>query len=122
MVYVIKDEDGNYVSPRKKDRKYYFVLFSGIVSGFSFYINADIANSKINKFNGLGNNFRLEYVDLKSIPRGKRVYTIGLDCLIADWDNPCRRRQDTKAQRELREYILWRWKEVMGLNTEEIEN
>lgn len=72
-MYVIKDENGNYVSPRENRKKWYFVLFSGITSGFTFYSNVDTAKKEMGKLNSLGHGFSLEYVEFKSIPNGKCI-------------------------------------------------
>jgi hypothetical protein len=65
MVYVIKNENGYYVNPK------FGALFSGITSGFIFYNNKDIIKQDLKKLN---DKHYSEYINLKDIPRGKRIY------------------------------------------------
>jgi len=72
-VYVIKDKDGNYISPRRTKNDWFFVAYTGDVTGFTFYSNIDTAQEEVKILNNLGNDFYLEQVDFKSIPKGRRV-------------------------------------------------
>jgi hypothetical protein len=72
-VYVIRDGEGNYISPRQTKKGWYYVAFTGIVTGFTFYASVEVAQKEMDALNGLGDNFYLDIIDLNSIPRGKRV-------------------------------------------------
>ena len=75
MVYVIKDVTGSFISPKATKRGWYYLKYSGIADGFTCYKNKQIMLHKLNHLNNLGNNFNWEYVNLKLIPKGKRIKT-----------------------------------------------
>ena len=70
MVYVIKNQDGLFVNPKFR------ALFSGITSGFTFYGSEDLAREKLSRLGGLDelNGCYLDYINLKDVPRGERIY------------------------------------------------
>lgn len=72
-VYVIRDRGGNYISPRHTKRGWFFVTYTGDTTGFTFYSNIEAAQGEVKILNNLGNDFYLEQVDFKSIPKGRRV-------------------------------------------------
>lgn len=67
MVWVIK-KDGLFVNPKFR------ALFSGYTSGFTFYNNEETAKDKLDKLGGLNDGYYIEYINLKNIPKGKRIY------------------------------------------------
>lgn len=73
-VYVIKDGAGNYISPRgNEEDSWFFVAYTGRnVTGFTFYSNKETATREMAILNGLGNDFHLDLVEFKSIPKGCR--------------------------------------------------
>ncbi len=77
-VYVIRDGKGNYISPRKSsietEESWFFVAYTGSTTGFTFYTNIDTAKDRLNKLYDWGHNdLYLDYIDLKSIPKGRRI-------------------------------------------------
>lgn len=77
LVYVIRDEKGNYVSARQTEEGWYYVIYSGICTGFTCYKcskrGKETADKDLVALKQLGNNFSLELVDLVLIPTGKRI-------------------------------------------------
>jgi len=76
MAYVIKDVEGNFISPKATERGWYYLTYSGDTTGFTYYKNKQTMLYKLNELNKLGNNFHWEYVNLKLIPIGKRINNI----------------------------------------------
>lgn len=63
--WVIKNKDGYYVNPD------FTALFTGKTTGFTGYINKATMQKDLEK---LGAGYYAEYIDLKEIPKGKRIY------------------------------------------------
>lgn len=63
--YVIKNEDGYYVNAKFR------ALFTGITSGFSGYGDENEARKDLER---LGRGYHLEYINLKDVPKGERIY------------------------------------------------
>lgn len=63
--WVIKNEDGYFVNAK------FGALFIGITTGFIAYDNEETARKDLDK---LGREYYLEYINLKDIPKGERVY------------------------------------------------
>lgn len=63
--WVIKNKDGYYVNPDFK------ALFTGITTGFTGYINKETMKKDLEM---LGERYHAEYINLKDIPKGERVY------------------------------------------------
>ncbi len=74
MVYIIRDENGNYVSPREARKGWYFVTYSGKASGFKFYSNVDTAKRQMEKIKKLGEgNFTIDFTDISMVPEGEII-------------------------------------------------
>lgn len=69
MNYAIKDDEGNYIAPRKN----YFVKYSGDTTGFVFYNSIKKATEEKDMLNSMGYDFYVEPVDIFRIPKGKRI-------------------------------------------------
>ncbi len=63
--WVIK-KDGYYVNAKFK------ALFSGLTTGFTGYTNEETIKKDLEK---LGQGYYSEYINLKDVPKGKRVYS-----------------------------------------------
>lgn len=63
--WVIRNEDGYFVNAK------FGALFTGITTGFIVYNNEETARKDLDK---LGREYYLEYINLKDIPKGERVY------------------------------------------------
>jgi hypothetical protein len=63
--WVIKNQDGYYVNAKFR------ALFSGITTGFTGYANKETMQKDLGR---LGEGYHSEYINLKNIPKGKRVY------------------------------------------------
>lgn len=73
-IYTIRNQDGNYISPKQTKNGWYFLIYSGRTTGFTFYNEQSkfIALNELNELNKFGNNFFLDSVDnIKIIPKGK---------------------------------------------------
>jgi hypothetical protein len=82
MIYVIRDQNGNFISPKQLKRGWYYTTYTGDCTGFTYYSNRDTAEFEVNELNKLNNNqFSLEYIDFKSIPSGKRINNTKKVCL-----------------------------------------
>lgn len=71
MVYVIQDQQGNYITPKKIDDEHNFLVYTGIGTGFTFYATEEAAGAKLSTLADLG--FSLNRVRFDSIPFGKRL-------------------------------------------------
>lgn len=65
FVWVIKNQDGYYVNAKFK------ALFTGHTTGFTFYSKKETMQKNLDT---LGEGYYAEYINLKDIPDGKRVY------------------------------------------------
>ncbi len=72
-VYVIVDGNGNYISPRNSDTGWYFVTYSGVDSGFTFYTKESTARSRMENIARMGCGFDVKCVNYKDIKEGKIV-------------------------------------------------
>lgn len=63
--WVIKNKDGNYVNSDFR------ALFTGITTGFTGYTNEETMKKDLEM---LGQEYYSEYINLKDVPKGKRVY------------------------------------------------
>ena len=64
-VGVIKDRDGHFVNPK------YQSLFTGLCTGFTGYTNEDALKKHLEM---LGEGYYAEYINIREIPDGERVY------------------------------------------------
>ena len=75
-VWIIKDVNGNFISHREMEGDKYYIAYSGIADGFSFYnINRkDTAEQKLYQLiNKYGDIFFIDKINLNIIPKGKRI-------------------------------------------------
>jgi hypothetical protein len=74
-VYVIRDREGNYISPKQTKKGWYFLIYSGRTTGFTFYNeNGKLTvKQELKALNDLGNNFYLDSVEFDSIPKGELI-------------------------------------------------
>lgn len=82
MVYVIQDEQGNYVADRAftlTDEGWMYCSFTGKTTGFTHYTNQKTAEDDLKRLQdlneeyGFGKKFTLEYIDLQTIKKGSYV-------------------------------------------------
>jgi len=65
MCWVIKNQEGYYVNPK------FGALFDGYTTGFVFYGKKEILKKNLKM---LGEGYYSEYLNLKDVPQGERVY------------------------------------------------
>jgi len=87
MVYVIKDQEGNFVSSNfaftLTDEGWLYYCFTGITTGFSCYKSNDVgletATNELKKLQklddkyGFGKEFHIELIDCNLIKMGKSI-------------------------------------------------
>jgi len=80
MIYVIRDEEGNFICAREIKKGYYYTTYTGITTGFTYYtgdVGKKTAEEKLKKLNEQFKcNFILDYIDLQDIPDGIRIENI----------------------------------------------
>lgn len=76
-VWIIRDKQGNFISFREMIRRkgWYHVIYSGIATGFSFYISTakTTAEQHLKLLNDAGYTYFLDFVDINQIPKGARI-------------------------------------------------
>jgi hypothetical protein len=76
-VGVIKDRDGHFVNVRQTKGGYYYTIYSGITTGFTFYDEASELTMKndLKVLKALNEGFRSEYINYHDIPEGVRIHS-----------------------------------------------
>jgi hypothetical protein len=79
--YVIKDDDGNYVSGNRTftltDDGWLYTYYTGDTTGFTYWSRESSINKalidlqNINKKYNFNRNFHIEYIDLKTVKKGE---------------------------------------------------
>lgn len=73
-VYVIKDGEGNYISPREADdNDWHYAKYSGDATGFVLYNNIKTAEKEKDILNNQGAKFFVIQVVFNTIPKGLRI-------------------------------------------------
>jgi hypothetical protein len=70
--WVIRDQRGHFVNVRKLKKGHYYTTYDGITTGFAYYNNEEIMKRDLEL---LGIGFCPEYINLRSIANGVRIYS-----------------------------------------------
>ncbi len=72
-VGVIKNKDGHFVNVKQTDQGHYCTFYTGIskIGSLTFYSSKERMEEDLEI---LGEGFRAEYIYIKDIPEGVRVY------------------------------------------------
>ena len=82
MRYIIKDEKGNFITPRAftfTDEGWLYFYYTGRCTGFVYFLNEEKAIEELLKLKNLNNKysfgkkFYIKYIDIKNIKIGNNV-------------------------------------------------
>lgn len=69
--WVIRNADGYYVNVRGTKKGYFYTLYTGLTSGFTFYTSKKKMEDDLGL---LGEGFYYQYINLNNIGDGERIH------------------------------------------------